>query len=85
MTDRRGFLGGFFAAAIAASLYPVDFVLRHTRKLKATWTMSDAEMAYSETILFADPEYRQVIADHAQLISDDIDKQILRMVLDNEV
>lgn len=82
--NRRGFLGRFIAGTIAASLYPVDFVLRHSRKLKATWTMSIAEY---EAQFADDPEYHQVIADHAQLISDDIDKQILRMVterLDNE-
>ena len=79
---RRGFLRSFGAAVIAASLYPVDFALAQTRKLKATWTMSASEVAaqFSD-----DVEYQQVIADHAQLISDDIDKQILRMLLDNEV
>ncbi len=78
--NRRGFLGRFFAASIAASLYPVDFVLHHSRKLKATWTISMSEVAAQ----FADDvEYQQVIADHAKLISDDIDAQILKR-LDNE-
>ena len=77
---RRGFLRSFVAATIAASLYPVDFVLRHTRKLKATWTMSTSEVA----TYFAEDLYPDVIADHAKLIRDDIDAQILKL-LDNEV
>lgn len=81
--NRRNFFGRFGAAVVAATLWPVEFVSTQTRKLKATWTLH-----VTDGPIYHSPEVLEIVQEHARLISEDIDAQILKQLenrLDIEV